>query len=376
MKFICTAIALFLLFNGNTQVLFTETFNEANGSTTGSDNTNGVNWTAVCPGSVASTDYFRVQSGRLEARDTNGPAAAWTNDTGIDITSCNSLEISFDISETGTMEACNTGCNSGDFVAFEYSIDGGSWISPSNSYACASACPSSSGRVIADDDVTSISYTTGCISLGGGSSLRLRIQAQCWADAERWRIDNVVVSCDGCSTLPVELTSFEVTKKGNSEVHLEWETASELNNDFFTIERSIDAENWQEIGQIDGAGNSQQTLNYDTLDRTPLKGTSYYRLKQTDFDGSFTYSDIRSVNFEKGASVLLYPNPAKTTLTIQGEAAAIKEILIFNATGQNVTKRLSRLVDDKETIVFDLTALPSGIYFVKTKEGTHKLTKL
>lgn len=374
MKVTSSIVALFILFNGSSQILFTETFNESNGSTTGSDNTNGVNWTAVCPGSIAATDYFRVQSGRLEARDTNGPAASWTTNA-IDITSCDALSISFNITESGTMEACGTGCNSADFVAFEYSIDGGGWISPPNSYSCGGSCAPSSGRAIADDDVTSLNYSTGCVGLGGGSSLRLRIQTQCWAASEYWRIDNVVVSCDGCNTLPIELKSFNATKK-NSEVLLEWETASESNNDYFTVERSLDAENWQEIGQIDGAGNSQQTLSYDTLDRTPLRGTSYYRLKQTDFDGSFSYSEIRSVNFEEGASVLLYPNPAKTKLTIQGEASALKEIAIFSATGQNVTGRLSRIVNDEETIVFDLSGIPSGVYFVKTSKRAYKLTKL
>ncbi|GAB5417742.1 MAG: hypothetical protein Crog4KO_25090 [Crocinitomicaceae bacterium] len=367
-------IALLFLFNGNSQILFTESFNEANGSTTGSDNTNSVNWTALCPGSVATTDYFNVQNGRLEARDTNGPAASWTTND-IDITSCNSVEISFSISESGTMEACGTGCVSADFIAFEYSIDGGAWTSPANSYSCGGSCPPSSGRAIADDDVTSVNYATGCISLGGGSSLRLRIEAQCWAGSEYWRIDDVLVSCDGCSTLPIELTSFEAKKK-NDKVILEWETATELNNDYFTVERSLDVKNWQEIAQIDGAGSSQEPLSYDTLDRAPLKGTSYYRLKQTDFDGSFSYSDIRSVNFEAGASVLLYPNPAKTTLTIQGESSALETIKIFNTTGQDVTERVTRIVSDVENIVFDLTTIPSGVYFVKTKESAYKVTKL
>jgi len=365
---------LFVISQAKAQILFTESFNESDGSTTGIDNTGGVNWVAVCPGSIAATDYFQVQNGRLEARDTNGPAASWTT-SDIDITSCNSLEISFTISESGTMEACGTGCNSADFIAFEYSIDGGSWISPGNAYSCGGACPPSSGMAIADDDITSMNYVSDCISLGGGSNLRLRIEAQCWAGSEYWRIDDVTVSCDGCSTLPVELASFTATEE-NGNVQLEWETTSEENNDFFTIERSYNAAIWQSIGKVDGTGTTQKTHNYDTLDRNPLKGTSYYRLKQTDFNGNFKYSDVRSVNIDNGAPILIYPNPATSTVTVQGDAGSLNAIRVISATGQDVTEKLSQLSSEKKMIVFDISEIPRGVYFFKTLESTHKLTKL
>ena len=79
-------------------------------------------------------------------------------------------------------------------------------------------------------------------------------------------------------------------------VILNWTTASELNNDYFTIERSKDAVEFQPIKFVEGAGNSNSILNYEIIDVNPFLGTSYYRLKQTDFNGKYSFSNIVSVN--------------------------------------------------------------------------------
>ena len=172
------------------QVIFSETFDEGNGSVNGNDNTGGVSWTSTCP-SCLSGDHYEVQSGQLEGQDTNGPA---TWETGaIDISSCPFIEISFNISSLGTMEACGTGCNSVDWVQLEYNIDGSGWQTPSNSSFCAGACADL--NVVQSDDVIggTILYNTGCIP--SGSSIQLRISVQAWAGDEFWQIDNVTLSC-------------------------------------------------------------------------------------------------------------------------------------------------------------------------------------
>ena len=185
-------IALFSLFNFSAtgQVIFQETFDEADGSATGTDNTGGVMWTSACPACVAG-DHYEVQGGVLEGQDTNGPA---TWETGlIDITSCGQIEISFTISSQGSMEACGTGCNSVDWVQLEYNIDGSGWQTPANSTFCAGPCADI--NVVQSDDVFggTISYTTGCMV--GGGTLQLRIAVQAWAGDEFWRIDDVLVEC-------------------------------------------------------------------------------------------------------------------------------------------------------------------------------------
>lgn len=170
------------------QIIFQETFNEPNGSTTGS--ANGINWSSACPTCLAG-DYWQVQSGVFEGRDTNGEAT-WTTDSPIDISNCTLIEISFNVQSVGTMEACGTGCNSADWVRFQYDIDGSGWLDPSNSYFCAGSCAGI--NVIADDEVPATTYTTGCIPVNG-NGLNLKISVQCWAQSEFWRIDNVTVTC-------------------------------------------------------------------------------------------------------------------------------------------------------------------------------------
>ncbi|MEM6641857.1 MAG: DUF2341 domain-containing protein [Bacteroidota bacterium] len=120
---------------------------------------------------------------------------------------------------------------------------------------------------------------------------------------------------DGGMPLPVELYFFEAMPTEDGDVQVNWATATETNNDFFTLERSFDGENFVEVATIEGAGNSSDLLNYTFLDKQPYVGISYYRLKQTDFDGSFTLSYVVTVNMDiKNAlsyEIALYPNPAK-----------------------------------------------------------------
>ena len=100
----------------------------------------------------------------------------------------------------------------------------------------------------------------------------------------------------GNNALPVELINFSAEKKSN-QVDLLWSTASEINNDYFTVERSVDGKNFETIGTADGTGNNNAVLNYNFTDSKPVNGESYYRLKQSDFDGKFTYSKIVQVIF-------------------------------------------------------------------------------
>ena len=112
--------------------------------------------------------------------------------------------------------------------------------------------------------------------------------------------------------LPIELLSF-TADLNNSSVDLKWQTVSEINNDYFTLEKSSDGLTWQAFEEQPGAGNSSTILNYLAIDLSPFKGVSYYRLKQTDFNGSYQYSNIESVNFITN-EVSVYPNPFKDEL--------------------------------------------------------------
>ncbi|MDN5204703.1 T9SS type A sorting domain-containing protein [Fulvivirgaceae bacterium BMA10] len=115
----------------------------------------------------------------------------------------------------------------------------------------------------------------------------------------------------GNNPLPVELISFTASLE-NEDVLLNWQTASEVNNDFFEIERSETGDDWEVIGKVDGNGTTNEVSRYDYLDNRPLFGTSFYRLRQVDFDGAFEYSNVVSINnpFEaRNLVVDFYPNP-------------------------------------------------------------------
>jgi hypothetical protein len=131
------------------------------------------------------------------------------------------------------------------------------------------------------------------------------------------RIDDFTVTAQ--TILPVELLSFTVTPRGNAAL-LAWSTASERNNDYFSIEHSADGLHYREIGQVQGAGDSDDRLDYSYTHDYPVKGLNYYRLRQVDFDGAYEYSPVRSLRFSdaKGLdSAVLYPSPVATALTVR-----------------------------------------------------------
>ena len=139
--------------------------------------------------------------------------------------------------------------------------------------------------------------------------------------------------------LPIDLLDFSATVEGPA-VRLDWTTVSETNNDYFTIERSPDGLTFDVVTTVVGAGNSNTKLFYTTYDEDPLPGLSYYRLRQTDFDGSFSYSQIVSAQFSKQASAIsVFPNPVRgTQLTLSGKYLDAEEIRVtlINTLGEIV----------------------------------------
>jgi len=177
------------------------------------------------------------------------------------------------------------------------------------------------------------------------------------------------------TSLPIELLNFSATPINNESVSLEWQTVSEFNNDYFTIQRSKDGVNWQEISKVDGAGNASSLLSYFTADKHPYMGVSYYRLKQTDFNGEFEYSKISLVNIIDENNLKIFPNPANNQITILGKQAKLKEITIHNALGQDVTALTKKNVKNDAHLVIDLSKLNPGVYYIKTKTTTSIIHK-
>ncbi len=187
-------------------------------------------------------------------------------------------------------------------------------------------------------------------------------------------IDNVVI--ETTTPLPVELIGFDAKNEG-AEVLATWQTNVEINNDYFIVERSTDMENWTEIGWVDGAGTTSEQQSYSLYDRNPVGGVSYYRLSQTDFDGTVTHSDIRSVTRVNEDELHIYPVPAKEILVIEGAPTELESLSIYNAYGEKVMSQVSYLPSTGDnSVVLDISQLPAGMYLVHTYRGSQRITKL
>src|SRR5690606_10329097 len=160
--------------------------------------------------------------------------------------------------------------------------------------------------------------------------------------------------------LPVEFILFEAIPD-YEKVKLIW-TASETNNDFFSIERSTDAKTWEELEQVQGAGTTKERQRYITWDAHPYPGVSYYRIKQTDFDGAFEYSWIRRVDIQSKGIVNIYPNPASREFIIELDDARLAMIHLVNSLGPPVA--ISPELEDRKSLVIATDHLNKGVYYL------------
>lgn len=170
--------------------------------------------------------------------------------------------------------------------------------------------------------------------------------------------------------MPIELLRFDAEQFGKNKVQLTWETASETNNNYFTVERFIEGNEWTDVAKVKGMGNSSVIHNYETFDHNPPCGLLYYRLKQTDFDGNFKYSDVTTVKRVCDTDVLFYPNPSTGNVTIEftGSPLDLMYAEVISVTGKVV--RVEPKSSGRNKYVIDLSSLPSGIYFIKLETTT------
>lgn len=168
-----------------------------------------------------------------------------------------------------------------------------------------------------------------------------------------------------CEEVPlaIELINFTANEAEDSRTLLAWQTATETNNAYFTVERSRDGKNFKNIATIPGAGNSTTTKSYQVWDERPDKGLNYYRLKQTDFDGTYSYSSVEVVKIK--SEITIYPNPVREqSLHIEAKSPEQLEIVFLNSVGQPV--QVSSEITS-QTINYQTQALPKGIYYLKIK---------
>ncbi len=165
------------------------------------------------------------------------------------------------------------------------------------------------------------------------------------------------------SLLPIDLLSWDA-REVNKQVYIEWITVSEDNNDYFEVQRSNDIQNWTPICKIQGEGQSTGYNKYDFIDRHPTTGYSYYRLRQTDFDGTHKYSKYLAVSIFDN-KLEFYPNPAKNYLkyNILDPSKQFK-VDIINSTGKLI-KTIKIPEKISETNDIDISELKAGIYLIR-----------
>jgi hypothetical protein len=187
-----------------------------------------------------------------------------------------------------------------------------------------------------------------------------------------WVIGAPCATCD-YNILPVDLLSISAEAEENAVI-LRWKTASEENNAYFDIEKSFDGKNWAFVNRVNGAGNSAKTKNYAVFDYEPAAGTSYYRLKQVDYDGKFSYSKTVSVHYISQKINLeceIYGN--KTYLWVHSPQNQERGIIaVFDVQGKEIFRKEETLIAGKNSFEFDLT---KGVFLFVVNTGNETLTK-
>lgn len=178
------------------------------------------------------------------------------------------------------------------------------------------------------------------------------------------------------SILPVELTRFTAAlNEGKAE--LNWRTEFEQDNDFFAVEHSTDGNEFKEIGTVKGNGTVSAPIDYAFTHDNPQDGDNYYRLKQTDFDGSFEYSKVRRVRLNSDMQVKVYP-----TLLAAGESLTVdfsdkssfdRSYRLVDAAGK--TLRSGEISAVETSFTMQTENLPAGVYFAEIQAGNRTLTK-
>jgi hypothetical protein len=357
-------------------VLWEEQFNYADGTVQGEDQNSAnpeIDWTAsTCHACIDTADWWQVRSGRMEARDVNQLVSLETE--VIDISGFTNIQFSLDISETGDHEGYYFGLDAcmdqdkEDYVNVFYRLDSDPWVLIPNYLNWCGLYDSCNSHTLSGDDginsgdcrdhdddwgATTV-HQTNLV----GNTLQLRVELINSSTDERISLDNIVVSGD--LLLPVRLRSFKATKKENL-VLLEWSTATETDNDYFQVYKSNNNPwGWKPIGKLKGAGQSDSLIHYAYKDLRPGVGKTFYRIKQIDFDGRSTYSNIVSVDIPM--DVLPYPNPTRKLVIIPSYGSMkCSQVRLLDTHAKQLSIPMSI---EGNSMILDLGALAAGQYIL------------
>ncbi len=251
------------------------------------------------------------------------------------------------------------GDNSNDNGVVEYSINGGTTWTLLSDPAKTTICGSGQGQWTA----YSIALPAVCENI---SNLRIAFRWQNNDDGvgsdPSFAVDDITITKP--IVLPIDLIDFKAFDIGNV-IQITWTTLSEANNDYFTLQSSIDGREWSNISVIDGQGYSSVENKYSFNDYHYYQPTTYYRLKQTDFNGDYAFSKIISIEKKLASTFLVYPNPTTDLVSISTIHSKLAKVELYNQVGELI---LSNSINSYK-YQLNLTALSSGIYILKLTDS-------
>ncbi len=230
-----------------------------------------------------------------------------------------------------------------------------------------SSWPTATGGIVTISNLVS----TGTSSPGSeGNGLNVNVVAPEAVNTQTTN-DNTSAYTSSSVVLPVDLTYFNVIKEADA-AQLSWATAEESNSDFFEVQHSPDTKNWKGIGKVKAGGESASSRTYGFVHASPVNGSNYYRLKMVDYDGTFAYSGIKTINFQNLFTARVYPNPVANILTIETrDWAMVVSVELVSSSGISVYQS-----DGKPVRSIDVRNLNSGVYIVKLVKTDGTIDKL
>lgn len=166
--------------------------------------------------------------------------------------------------------------------------------------------------------------------------------------------------------LPVVFADF-TARPADGTVRLDWTTATELDNDYFQVERSANGYDFTPLGKVSGSGDSETFLQYDFTDRSPLSGAAYYRLRQVDYDGTESFSRIVSVKNTATITLTAFPTILNGTHELTVELPEATTLELLNISGQ-ILRTYPSVTEGSQTL--DMSGLATGMYLLRTTAGT------
>ena len=342
-------------------------------------NTIACNWSG-CPGATGTTSCAASEPG---ANNTNGNGPGGCGGTyrafeaAVNVTAGNTYALLVDNFTTS---------NSGFTLTFGGACSGGTAVIGPDATFTGSL--DASCLVFTGTKTCVTANSTYLWNYGDGSTSTGMNGSHTYAVAGNYTISLTVTDALGCvasysinvansCVLPINLASFTGEVIDNNAVKLDWVTETEINNDFFTIEKSKDGITFEVVGIVDGAGNSVVVNNYRMIDDNPLKGTSYYRLAQTDYDGTTEYSKAIAVDVKSIFGDLnVYPNPVEGTgyLSFISTDNSVTDIAIYDLSGKLVIQENYITNKGQNTLELETDNLNQGMYFISLKNDLETAT--